>query len=174
MNSVLKNLITKRDHMKGTQAAPLVLLEYGDYQCSSCGDSYQAVNNAIQEIGEDIVFVFRNFPLTDIHPDAFDAALAAEAAALQNKFWEMYDLLFQNQEYLSGHELFSYASRIGLDMDRFGQDIHSQALTAKINADIESGLRSGVSGTPTFYVNGEKFDGDWTGDGLVQYLRELL
>jgi protein-disulfide isomerase len=174
MSTALKNGITKRDHMAGDKNAALELLEYGDYQCSSCGDSYLAINNAIRELGKNMVFVFRNFPLTDIHPDAFDAALAAEAASLQNKFWEMYDLLFQNQANLSGHALFSYARRIGLDIDRFEQDIKSQALTSKIEADIESGLRSGVSGTPSFYINGEKFDGDWESGELIHYLKSLL
>ena len=174
MTKALKNGITNRDHISGDRTAALVLLEYGDYQCPSCGDSYRAVNKAIGQFGKNIVFVFRNFPLTDIQPDAFDAAIAAEAAALQNKFWEMYAQLFQNQAYLNEQELFSYAKLIGLDMDRFGKDIQSQALASKIENDIESGIKSGVSGTPSFYVNGEKFEGEWEGEGLVQYLNGLL
>jgi protein-disulfide isomerase len=174
MSTALKNRITKRDHISGDRTAALVLLEYGDYQCPSCGDSYRAVNKSIRQLGKNIVFVFRNFPLTDIHPDAFDAALAAEAAALQNKFWEMYAQLCQNQAYLNEQERFSYAKRIGLDMDRFGKDIQSQALASKIENDIESGIKSGISGTPSFYVNGGKFDGEWEGEGLVQYLNGLL
>jgi len=174
MNTVLKNAVTKRDHIRGIKAAPLTLLEYGDYQCSSCGASYLAVNNVIRELGKNIVFVFRNFPLTDIHPDAFDAALAAEAAALQNKFWEMYDLLFRHQADLSVEALFYYARQLDLDMGRFERDIQSGELTSKIEADIASGLKSGVSGTPSFYINGEKFDGDWGDDGLIDYLNGLL
>lgn len=174
MSTQLKNPITKRDHVLGNKTALLELVEYGDFQCSSCGDSYLTVKEVLRELGKNVVFVFRNFPLTEIHPDAFDAALAAEAAALQNKFWEMYDLLYQHQANLSGHQLFAYANEIGLDMGRFEQDIQSQALTSKIEADIESGLKSGVSGTPTFYINGEKYEGDWAGDGLIQYLKELL
>lgn len=174
MKKGLKNEITKYDHISGDRTAALELLEYGDYQCPSCGDSYLAVNKAIQDLGKNIVFVFRNFPLTDIHPDAFDAAMAAEAAAQQNKFWEMYTQLFQNQASLNEPDLFSYARRIGLDMQRFGQDIQSQALASKIEGDIESGINSGVSGTPSFYINGKKFDGDWENGGLVSYLTELL
>jgi protein-disulfide isomerase len=174
MNKALKNGITERDHISGDKNATIQLLEYGDYQCPSCGDSYLAVSEAIRELGKNLVFVFRNFPLTDIHPDAFDAALAAEAAARQNKFWEMYAQLFQNQAYLNEQALFSYARLIGLDMDQFGQDIQSQALVSKIEGDIDSGLKSGVSGTPSFYINGEKFEGDWEGEGLVRYLKRLL
>lgn len=174
MSTQFKNIITKRDHILGSKTAPLALLEYGDYQCSSCGDSYLVVKEALRELGKNLVFIFRNFPLTDIHPDAFDAALAAEAAALQNKFWEMYDLLFQNQARLSGDKLFAYAKELGLDMDRFEQDVQSHALTSKIEADIDSGLSIGVSGTPSFYINGEKYEGDWKNGELIQYLNRML
>jgi protein-disulfide isomerase len=174
MRTTLKNALTKRDHILGNKNAPLELLEYGDFQCSSCGDSYLAVKEVLRELGQNVAFIFRNFPLTEIHPDAFDAALAAEAAAQQNKFWEMYDLLFQHPARLSGHELFAYAHALGLNMNRFEQDIQSQALTSKIEADMEGGLSSGVSGTPTFYINGEKYEGDWEGDELARYLKNLL
>jgi len=174
MSITLKNALNKQDHILGNKTALLELLEYGDFQCSSCSESYVAVKDVLRELGKNVVFIFRNFPLTEIHPDAFDAALAAEAAALQNKFWEMYDLLYQHQDNLRGHQLFAYANEIGLDMNRFEQDIQSQALASKIEADIESGLKSGVSGTPTFYINGEKFDGDWEDGGLIQYLKRLL
>jgi len=174
MDKALKNVISKRDHMTGPKSATLKLLEYGDYECPSCGDSYVEVNNAIQELGKNLIFVFRNFPLKDIHPDAYNAALAAEAAALQNKFWEMYNLLFQNQTRLSEEDLFNYAGQNGLDMTRFRRDIQSQALASKIEADIERGLKSGVSGTPSFYINGEKFEGDWENGGLIQYLKRVL
>ena len=174
MSIQLENAVNKRDHIQGIKTAPLELVEYGDYQCPSCGDSYLVVKEVLRELDNNIVFIFRNFPLTEIHPDAFDAALTAEAAALQNKFWEMYDLLFQNQAHLSGRELFEYANRIGLEMGRFEQDIQSQTLSSKIEADLESGLTSGVSGTPTFYVNGEKYERDWEGGELIQYLKRLL
>jgi protein-disulfide isomerase len=173
MSIQLKNAVTKRDHILGIKTAPIELLEYGDFQCSSCGDSYWAVKNAIRALGDSVCFVFRNFPLTDIHPDAFDAALAAEAAALQNKFWEMYNLLFQNQSHLKGYELFGYAKEIGLDMEQFEQDIQSQKLISIIENEIEGGLKSGVSGTPAFYINGEKYEGDWENDELMRYLKRL-
>lgn len=170
----LTNAITKQDHIIGSKTAAIELLEYGDYECPSCGVAYQVVKQAIKALGTNMVFIFRNFPLTDIHPEAFDAALAAEAASLQNKFWEMHELLFQNQAYLSGKDLFAYAKQIGLDMDRFRHDVQSQAVAARIEADLESGLRSRVNGTPTFYVNGKKFDGDWEDGGLIQDLKDLV
>ena len=174
MTLQLKNPVSQHDHTQGTKTATLQLVEYGDYQCPSCGDAYLVLKDVIRELGNNVVFIFRNFPLTDIHPEAFEAALAAEAAALQSKFWEMYDLLFQNQAYLSENDLFAYAERIGLDQERFRQDIQSQALTSKIEANIKSGLKCGVSGTPTFFINGEKYEGDWQGDGLIQFLKGLL
>lgn len=170
----LKNPVTKRDHILGIKTAPLALLEYGDYQCPSCSESYLVVQEVLRQLGKNVVYIFRNFPLTDIHPDAFDAALAAEAAALQNKFWEMYNLLYQNQDHLSGQNLIEYAKEIGLDMSRFEQDIQSQMLSSKIEADIESGLKSGVNGTPTFYINGDKYEGDWENDELIEALKSLL
>ena len=174
MSTFLKNTVATRDHILGNKTALLELVEYGDYQCSSCGESYLAVKEVLRELGKNIVFIFRTFPLTEIHPNAFDAALAAEAAALQNKFWEMYNLLFQNQAYLGDEDLFSYARTIGLDMDRFGQDIQSQELTSKIEADMAGGIQNGVNGTPSFFINGEKFDGDWEDGRLIRYLKALL
>jgi len=173
MTIELKKSVNKRDHIEGIKTATLELLEYGDYQCPSCGDSYLVVKQVLQELGNKVVFIFRNFPLIEIHPNAFDAALATEAAALQNKFWEMYDLLFQNQANLSAPDLFSFAAQIGLDMGRFEQDIRSQALSSKIEADIEGGLSSGVNGTPTFYINGEKYE-DWEDGRLMRYLMRLI
>jgi protein-disulfide isomerase len=160
--------------MRGRKDAPLMLLEYGDYQCSSCGESYVIVNKVLRELGQNVAFIFRNFPLSEIHPDAFEAALAAEAAGLQNKFWEMYDLLFLNQARLSGRYLFSFAKDIGLDMRRFEQDIESQAPLSKIEADIEGGLQRGVNETPTFYLNDEKYEGNWEGEELIYRLKAML
>jgi len=174
MNKQLKNPVTKWDHIIGTKTALLQLLEYGDYQCPSCSESHLVIKEILKQMGENVAFVFRNFPLTDIHLDAFDAALAAEAAALQNKFWEMHDLLYQNQANLRGHELFYYARQIGLDMNRFEQDIQRQALFSKIEADMEGGLKSGVTGTPTFYINGEKYEREWESNGLADTLKTLL
>jgi len=168
----LKIAVTDKDHQQGLKNAPLELVEYGDYQCPSCGVSWLIIKEAQLALGEELKFIFRNFPLTE-HPDAFGAAMAAEAAALQNKFWEMYDLLYSNQLYLSKYNLLGYAADLGLDIDRFGRDIQSEGLAAKIDADFEGGEASGVTGTPNFYINGKKYDGDWEGGQLTRYLKNL-
>ena len=155
MNEQLKNPVTGKDHSQGPATAPLELVEYGDYQCPSCGESYLILKDVQQQMGNQLRFVFRNFPLEE-HPDAFDAAMAAEAAALQHKFWEMHDLLYSNQLYLGSDYLLSYAEQIGLDMQQFEKDLRSEALATKFRADVDGGERSGVTGTTNFYINGVK------------------
>lgn len=173
MSEQLQNSVTNKDHIRGLQTAPLELLEYGDYQCPSCGEAYFAIKQVQQELGKQVKFIFRNFPLAE-HPDAFGAAMAAEAAALQHKFWEMHDLLYSNQLYLSSDDLLGYAEELGLDIQKFTQDLQSEALASKIQADFDGGENSGVTGTPNFYINGEKYDGDWEGDSLIYHLKRLL
>ena len=173
MSEQLKNPVNGRDHIQGPASAPLVLVEYGDYQCPSCGESYLILKSVQQQLGNKLRFIFRNFPLEE-HPDAFGAAMAAEAAALQHKFWEMHDLLYSNQLYLGSDDLLGYAEELGLDTRRFSQDLQSEVLAAKIQAEFESGESSGVTGTPNFYINGEKYNGDWEGDSLTHYLKRLL
>ena len=169
----LKNPVTGKDHIRGPETAPLELVEYGDYQCPSCGECYLVLKKVQQQLGQHLKFVFRNFPLSE-HPDAFGAAMAAEAAALQHKFWEMYDLLYSNQLYLGSDDLLSYAEELGLDISKFRNDTRSEVLASKIEADFKGGEISGVTGTPNFYINGQKYDGDWEGDALIHYLRKLL
>ena len=170
--SILKFPVTENDHWQGNTAAKIELVEYGDYQCPHCGHSYPIVK-AIQEImGDDLKFVFRNFPLSYIHRQAKAAALAAEAAALQNKFWEMHDIIFENQGRLEPTDLFSYAQAIGLDLEKFRHDIRLEKILEKVESDIESGARSGVNGTPSFFVNGKKWEGDWQNkDAFLEYLQ---
>jgi len=173
MKSQLTKAVTHKDHIKGPDTAALELVEYGDYQCPSCGESYLMIKKAQQVLGKNLKFVFRNFPLAE-HPDAFPAAMAAEAAALQHQFWEMYDLLYHNQLYLSYDDLLAYADQLGLDRDKFELDLQSEALASKIEVDFEEGESSGVTGTPNFYINGEKYEGDWESDSLIHYLKRLL
>lgn len=125
-------------------------------------------------MGNELKFVFRNFPLTEAHPDAYNAAVAAEAAGLQNKFWEMHDILYQNQENLDRASLLSYAKRVGLDINRFEEDIQSKTVSDKVENDFESGVRSGVNGTPSFYINKKKYEGDWSQQELTDYLKDQL
>jgi protein-disulfide isomerase len=169
--SQLKPAVNSNDHIFGAPAATLELVEYGDYECPHCGHAYPLVKNILEQLGPDIRFVFRNFPLTTIHPRAFMAAVATEAAALQGKYWEMHDIVFEHQQILAIENLLLFAGRLGLDIGRFQNDIQQKALAEKVEKDMDSGFRSGVNGTPTFFINGRKFDGDWTGDNLLQYLR---
>jgi len=162
MPGQLKPAVNERDHAEGNAGAPIVLVEFGDYQCPYCGAAYPVIKKIQQTFGDQVRFVFRNFPLSEIHPDAMQAAIASEAAALQNKFWQMHDIIFENQSALSKHGLEKMAEKIGLDINKFITDMEDENLLAKVEEDFESGMRSGVNGTPTFFVNGKKFDGGAT------------
>jgi len=172
--SKLKPSVNSNDHILGSPDARLELVEYGDYECPHCGHAYPIINDILQQFGSDIRFIFRNFPLSGIHSHALPAAIAAEAAGLQGKYWEMHDIIFENQKTLAIEDLLLFAGRIGLDPERFQNDIQQKALLDKVGKDVDSGIRSGVNGTPTFFINGEKFDGDWTGDNLLRYLQTML
>ena len=170
----LNPAVNSKDHIQGKNTAPLELVEYGDYQCPYCGQAYPIVKNLLRSLGADIKFVFRNFPLSELHPDAFNAAVAAEAAGLQKKYWDMHDIIFENQQELDMESLFLYAKKIGLDLERFKNDIQKNALSTKVEQDFESGVRSGVNGTPSFFINGKKYNGDWEEDVFHQYLKSQL
>jgi protein-disulfide isomerase len=174
MSAHLKPPVSSKDHVQGNNKASLELVEYGDYQCGHCGHAYPIIKSIQQELGNNLKFVFRNFPLSEPHPDAFNAAVAAEAAALQNKFWEMHDILYENQENLNGEALVLYAQKIGLDVICFQADIQKDTVTGKVENDFESGIRSGVNGTPSFFINGEKYDGDWEKYEILTYLKQRI
>lgn len=157
------------DHVKGSREAKVVLVEYGDFQCPYCGRVYPAVNQLTTKYGDSIAFVFRNFPLTTIHPNARAAAATAEAAGLQGKYWEMYSTLFTNQsawQDLSGGErtsvFSSYAQQLGLNLESYNAAItdNSGQVTKKIAFDLALGKKLGVNATPTFYLNGVKVEED--------------
>jgi protein-disulfide isomerase len=166
--------VDSNDHVFGNADAPIELVEYGDYECPYCGRAYPIVKDIQRQLGSDLKFVFRNFPLSKIHPHAYLAAVATEAAGLQNKFWEMHDIIFENQETLDTQNIFLFASSLGLDIKRFKNDVEQKRLIDKVEKDFETGIRSGVNRTPTFFINGKKFDGDWTEDELLQYLKSIL
>ena len=170
----LKPPVNSKDHIQGNKNAPLELVEYGDYQCPHCGRAYPIIKAVQKAMGDNLKFVFRNFPLSDAHPDAFKAAVAAEAAALQHRFWEMHDIIYENQELLDWENLLLYAKTIGLDLARFELDIQKESVTAKVEEDFESGVRSGVNGTPSFFINGEKYEGSWEAYELTEYLTSRL
>ena len=150
------------DHASGPADASVTLVEFGDYECSYCGQAYPIVKAVQQALGDRLRFVFRNFPLAQAHPHAQHAAEMAEAAGGQGKFWEMHDLIYENQQSLSDADLVAYATELGLDTDRARRELKDGIWAKRVRADFRSGVRSGVNGTPTFYVNGSRFDGDWS------------
>jgi protein-disulfide isomerase len=153
--STLAPDIVGRDHFRGEPGAPMRLLIYGDYECPYTSKALISVAQVRGELGDDFVYAFRNFPLTDIHPHALHAALAAEAAELQGKFWEMHDLLFQTQRALADNDLAAHAREVGLDEERFHADFANRNGLPRIEADVASGVRNGVQGTPSLFINGE-------------------
>ena len=166
----LKPNVSEADHILGNGQADLTIVEYGDYQCPHCGKAHPVIKEMMTELGSQIRFVFRNFPLSEMHPYAKSAALAAEAAALQGKFWEMHDAIFENQNSLNDQWLLDMAQQLELDMDKFRSDLNDESIVDRVEGDFESGMMSGVNGTPTFFVNGQKFDGG--AEDLVHVLGE--
>jgi protein-disulfide isomerase len=157
------------DHVRGPASAH-VIIEYGDYECPYSRAGYREVQRAEQ--AADFRFVFRHFPLTQIHPHALASSAAAEAAALQGRFWEMHDLLFHRQKALGDDELRGYAGELGLNLERFEAEWRSGPVLARIARDVESGLGSGeVLGTPTFFIDGLVYRGSYDADALLEALR---
>jgi protein-disulfide isomerase len=152
--SVLKLAVNAADHHLGNINAAITLVEYGDFQCPYCRRAHPLVKRLLNERGDKLNFVFRNFPLRKIHPLAHISAVTAEAAGRQGKFWEMHDLIFENQHKLSENYLLSLVDDVGLDLAEFAEDSKSEKILGKIERDFESGIRSGVNGTPTFFLNG--------------------
>jgi protein-disulfide isomerase len=162
------------DHAQGREDAQVTLVEYGDYQCPYCASAYVVVRQLQDQFGPALRFVFRNFPLTQVHPQAELAAEAAEAAGAQGRFWEMHDALYENQPALSPELVETAAQELGLDMERFENDVESGAFRARVNHDFMGGVRSGVNGTPTFFVNGERYDGKADLASLGAALRDAM
>ena len=162
------------DHTTGSETNKILLVEYGDYQCPSCAGAHPNIKTILDEYGDDITFVFRNFPLTSMHPNARAAAAAAEAAGLQDKFWEMHDMLYEKQNDWSSLDasertiIFnSYATSLGLELDKFETDFAGEDVNKKISFDLALGKKVGTTATPTFFLNGDKID-EQTSSGIVQ------
>jgi protein-disulfide isomerase len=160
-NPTLTPVVSSNDHAQGRTDAPITLVEYGDYECPYCGLAYPIVKRVQARFGERLRFVFRNFPIAEAHPHAVDAAELAEAAALQEKFWGMHDTLFEHQRALTPADLQRYATDVGLNFDELELEFTSGEPQQAVRADLEGGIRSGVTGTPTFFVNGYRFVVDW-------------
>ena len=155
--------VSLTDHGEGSAHAPVTLVEYGDYECPHCGRAYPIVKAIQQAMGDSLRFVFRNFPLAEIHPHASTAAQAAEAAASVSlgAFWAMHDALFEHQSHLDVASLLKYAAAAGVDPDAVSHAVSKGTFVERVNSDFMSGVRSGVNGTPTFFVNGQRYDGEW-------------
>ncbi len=160
----------KRDHIQGPIDAPIALVEYGDYECPYCGQAYPIVKAIQERLGDRLCFAFRNFPLANSHPHAEHAAEAAEAADAQGKFWEMHDLLYENQEALADENLAEYAQALDLDARRLIGEVLSGAHMSRVREDVQSGARGGVNGTPSFFINGVRHDGAPSFDSLLAAL----
>ena len=165
---------SNRDHFQGPDVAPVTLLEYGDYECPYCGRAYLIVKKIQDHFGDQLRFVFRNFPLTQVHPHAQHAAESAEAAGAQGRFWEMHDTLYENQDALDDASLREYAELLDLDMERFDTEMMMHVHAKRVREDFVSGVMSGVNGTPTFYLNGFRYDGSWDGDNLAAAIEQLI
>jgi len=157
------------DHADGPSDASVTLVEYGDYECPYCGEAYPVIKAVQAALGRRLRFVFRNFPITQSHPHALAAAGFAEAAASIGRFWDAHDMLYENQEALRTADLLSYGERIGLAREAVIAAVEGR-YAAKIRTDFASGVRSGVNGTPTLFVDGERYDGPRDVDALVAAL----
>jgi protein-disulfide isomerase len=166
---ILHQPVHEGDHSIGPTDAPVTLVEYGDYQCPHCARAHPRVTAVRERLGDRLRFVFRNFPMTELHPEALHAAEAAESVAAHagsDAFWAMHDLLFEHQQdsewALDDEHLLEYAAAAGADAGLVKADLDADAFEAHVRADFMSGVRSGVNGTPTFFINGERFEGDWS------------
>jgi len=164
--------VSERDHVAGPEDAPVTLVEYGDYECPHCGFAHPVVKTVQRELEGQLRFVFRNFPLAEAHPHAVLAAQSAEAAGSQGRFWEMHDMIFEHQDALEPEDLIGYGKALGLDVARFKSELEAGTYAKKVRDDFRSGVRSGVNGTPTFFVNGARYDGSWANvEAFIRALR---
>jgi protein-disulfide isomerase len=162
--------VSATDHVQGDADAKVTLVEYGDYQCPYCGAAYHVVKAVQKHLGKKLRFVFRNFPLNQAHPMAELAAESAEAAAAQGKFWEMHDALYEHQDELGQPLIEALVARLHLDAKTFEADLESRRYQSRVKHDFMGGVRSGVNGTPGFFINGVRYDGSWEEEPLTAAL----
>lgn len=161
----------RNDWVRGSASAANTLIEYGDFECPTCGAAYWEVKHLLASFGRELAFAFRHFPLAELHPNAELAAEAAEAAGEQGQFWELHDLMFEHQDDLEPASLVNFAGSLGLDVDRFIAELNQGVYQPAVRRDFMDGVRHGVSGTPTFFVNGERYAGPPNARGLERALR---
>jgi protein-disulfide isomerase len=172
--SALKVPVTQHDHVRGDPQAPVVLLEYGDYECPYCGLAHPVVQAVEQHFGPQLAFVFRHFPLNEIHPHAEPAAESAEYAGAHGRFWEMHAGIYENQSRLGIPLLFALVRALGLSEAGLREALATGQFRPKVRADFMSGVRSGVNGTPTFFINGLRHDGPPSFEALVLAVEDQL
>jgi protein-disulfide isomerase len=166
--------VNQNDHVAGSAHAIITLVEYGDYQCPYCGRAHPIVKEIQKTFRDQLRFVYRHFPLSNVHEYAVPAAIAAEAAGRQHKFWQMHDIIFEQQDQLSEVALVEFAAILRLNMVAFERDILDKTLEEKVEADFESGVRSGVNGTPSFFINGIKYSGAFDYDSLSTVIGDTI
>jgi protein-disulfide isomerase len=166
--------VNAQDHSRGPKDAPITLVEYGDFECPHCGQAHYQLQELEKAIGESMRLVFREFPLTTVHPHAAQAAEAAESAGAQRKFWPMHDVLFENQDALAEEDLLQYAAAIDLDVEQFARDLIQERFAPRVREHFMGGVRSGVNGTPTFFINGVRHDGGFDYQSLLEAINEQL
>jgi protein-disulfide isomerase len=165
--------INERDHLRGSPDAPVVLVEYGDFECPHCAAAYGVVKKLERDLPDKLAVVFRQFPLINVHPHAQLAAEASEAAGAQGKFWKMHDVLFENQDALAPADLIKYATALHLDQKRFAGDLSGHRFLSKVEGDMRGGLESGVQGTPSFFINGVRHQGGYDEASLLAAIRQV-
>jgi len=163
-----------RDHISGPMDAPIQMVEYGDYECPYCRKAHNAIKETQQRFGDDFCYVFRHLPNLKLHPHAELAAEAAEAASDQGKFWEMHDAMYSSEQVLELDALMSIADGLGMDVNRFRQELQSRRFSERVREDIDSAIRSDAHGTPSFYVNGRRYDGAWDTGALTEAIQPRL
>jgi len=175
MDSVdLTVAVDRTDHCLGPETAKVTIVEYGDFECPSCGQAYPAVKLLLRDFGHQVRFAFRHYPLAEVHPHAELAAEASEAAGAQHKFWPMYDLLFEHQLHLKPKDLRRYAEQLELDLERYDYELNDQVYRQRINEHVASGRQSGVRATPTFFVSGVLTDVSFGMDRLFEAVKSRL
>jgi protein-disulfide isomerase len=172
--ATLKIPISDQDHIQGNVKAACTLVEYGDYECPNCGAAYPLVKQIQQHFGPRIQFVFRNFPMTRMHPNAQTAAEVAEFAAIKGQFWKMHDLLYENQHQLGEALYAKLAATLKFDTAELQKALAEKTFSSRVSADFSGGVRSGVNGTPTFYINSQRYDAPMDYDSMVGAIETAL
>ncbi len=167
------NFRTDYDHFQGSPLCAIELIQYGDFQCEHCGEVYPVIKWLMDSFGDLLKFVYRHYPIPTRHPFSLQAAVAAEAAALQGKFWYMHDIIYENQKYLTCNSFSEFASEIDLDTHAFEDCQEHRKLFRKVISDFEGGVKSGVDSTPTFFINGARYNGFDDFENLYSALQNI-